>query len=315
MRIDHAAREGGVPPMSPIGHPPGQDLRATEPVPNLNTFWRQDQDGFADEEFSPGSYTGEWPETGDTQTDDFDYVEDLERKTHNFVLYCGAEGPYLPSSTSPHLASPLPAYPPRPPSLPAPRNSNGCGAIVHTSAVPRKRRGVWMARSGSTDAVIEMDSQYFDRSVVARMMKNSCGCVREGIGCRFCGNPLGTRYRPCKAAAEGLFSTTVVHPHPVCPSGAAYWRNPPSLSINTTSFIYTLFPDRVSSFPLSDSAFTPSPTNSQPVPRTAAQQSPGLQLSGTSRSSRPLSEFDADGNLVSESANSPEKGIEAWSGR
>jgi hypothetical protein len=52
------------------------------------------------------------------------------------------------------------------------------------AAVPRKRSGIWMARFGGTDAVTEMDSQYFDCSVVVRMMKSPCGCVREGIGCR-----------------------------------------------------------------------------------------------------------------------------------
>ena len=42
-----------------------------------------------------------------------------------------------------------------------------------------------MAKFGSTDAVIEMDSQYFDRSAVVRMMKSPRGSVHEGIGCRF----------------------------------------------------------------------------------------------------------------------------------
>jgi hypothetical protein len=182
MRIDHAAREGGVPPpLQPSNnHPSGRGAQTNEFIPNVNTFWRQDQ---ADEEDTPGSYTGEWPEERDT-SDDLDFPEDLERNTQTFVLYCGVREFRLPPSKNPHLVSPLPIYPRRPPSHSALPTSNGCGALVHTSAVPRRRCGVWMARFGSTDAVVEMESRYFDRSVVARMMKSPCGCVREGIGCR-----------------------------------------------------------------------------------------------------------------------------------
>ena len=185
MRIDHTtAREGGGPsPSQPPGnHPSAQNMQAADFVPNVDTIWGQDQDGVADEGYSPDSYTGEWPEARDTQTDDLDYPEDLEKSTHSFLLYCGAEE--SPSQTTPHFISPLPQYPWRKLLHTSP-TSNGCGAIVHTAAVPRKRCGVWMARFGSTDAVTEMDSQYFDRSVVVRMMKSPCGCVREGIGCRF----------------------------------------------------------------------------------------------------------------------------------
>ena len=185
MRIDHTTRDGGgpQPPSLPPDNHPVQGMQTPDFVPNVDASWGQDQDGAADE-YSPDSYTGEWPETRDTQTDDLDYPEDLEKSTHSFVIYCGAEEPHLPSSSTLPTVSPLPPHQWRPP---PPRTSpmrNGCGAIVHTAAVPRKRCGVWMARFGSTDAVIEMDSQYFDRSVVVRMMKSPCGCVREGIGCR-----------------------------------------------------------------------------------------------------------------------------------
>jgi len=317
MRIDHTAREGGGPPPfhPPGNHPSTQGMQAADFVPNVDAIWGQDQDGVADEEYSPDSYTGDWPETRDSQTDDLDYPEDLEKTTHSFVLYCGAEEPRLPSPPTPRFISPLPAYPWRTPPHTSP-TSNGCGAIVHTAAVPRKRCGVWMARFGGTDAVIEMDSQYFDRSVVVRMMKSPCGCVREGIGCRICGNPLGTRYRPCKAAAEGLFSTAMSPSHPNHPSGPAYWRNPPSPSLTPTCYIYTLFPDRISSFP--PLYMTSPPTNVQSIARSAAEQPSGAQLltsNATTSQSRPRSEFDADGNPIGESVNSPDKAIEAWSGR
>lgn len=320
MRIDHAAREGGgPPPLQPPGnHPSGRAMQTTELVPNVNTFWRQDQDGAADEEYSPGSYTGEWPDARDAQADDLDYPEDLEKSMQTFVLYCGAGQHSLPSSTTPHFTSPLPSYPwrNRPPrTFPV---SNGCGAVIHTSAIPRKQCGVWMARFGGTDAVIEIDSQYFDRSVGVRMLKNPCGCAREGIGCRFCGNPLGTRYRPCKTAAESLFSTAVTPSHPNRPSGPAYWRNPPSHSSTSISFIYTIFPDHVSSFPPLDMTSASSQANVQSAVRTPVQQPPVSQppVAETAISqSRPRSEFDADGNPISESSNSPDKGIEALSGR
>ena len=327
MRIDHTAREGGgPPPFQPLGnHPSVRSMQAVDFVPNVDTIWGQDQDGVADEEYSPGSYTGEWPEARDPQTDDLDYSEDFEKSAHSFVLYCGAEEPHLPSPTSPHFISPLPQYPWRAPPHTSPR-SNGCGAIVHTAAVPRRRCGVWMARFGSTDAVVEMDSQYFDRSVVVRMMKSPCGCVREGIGCKlWCvrttclyqrklkllcsGNPLGTRYRPCKAAAEGLFSTAITPSHPNHPSGSTYWRNPPSPSLTSTCYIYTLFPDRVSSFP---SLHLSSSPNVQSIARSDAQL---LTSNTTTAQSRPGPEFDADGNPVDESTNSLDKVIEAWSGR
>lgn len=180
MRIDHAAREGPPPAQLPGIHPSGRDNQTARFVPNPNASWRQDQYSTIDEDYN----SGEWPEAGDTQTDDLDDPEDLENSTHNFVLYCGAEESNQPSSTIPHLTSPLPAYPRHPPHSRTFQTSNGCGAVVHTSAVPRRRGGVWMARFGSTDAIIEMDSQYFDRSVVVRMTKSPCGCVREGIGCR-----------------------------------------------------------------------------------------------------------------------------------
>ena len=187
MRMDHASREGGAQPsLQPSNsRASGRDMQNPELIPNFNTLWRRDQNDVADEEYSPGSYTGEWPQVRDVRSDDLDYPEDLEKCPQSFVLYCGAGEPCVPSSTTPHLMSPLPAYPWQPQSPRASSTSNGCGAVIHTSAVPRKRCSVWKARFGTTDAVVEMDSGYFDRSVVVRMMKSPCGCVREGVGCRF----------------------------------------------------------------------------------------------------------------------------------
>lgn len=132
------------------------------------------------------------------------------------------------------------------------------------------------------------------------------------------GNPLGTRYRPCKSAAEGLFSTATPPAHPNHPSGSAYWRNPPSNPLSSNCFIYTLFPDRVSSFPPLDLTSASPTAIVQPIVRTAAQQQSGLQIStsnATTSQSHQRSEFDADGNPISESPSSPDKGIEACYGR
>lgn len=287
-------------------------MQATRLTPNVDTLWRRDQDGAADEEYSPGSYTGEWPEAGDTQDNDLDYTEDFEKSIRTFVLYCGAKEYRSPPSEMPHPPSPLPPYPRQNPTPLALPTYNGCGAVIHTSAVPRKRCGVWMARLGSTDAVVEMDSQYFDRAVIVRMMKSPCGCLREGVGCRFCGNPLGTRYRPCKAAAGSLSGTTSTPSHPNHPSGSAYWRNPPS-SLSSTSFIYTIFPDRVSSFPSLDLTPTSSLTSVQSTQRLSGPQSSTGDI--PTPQARPGSEFDADGNPIGEVLNLPDKEIEALSGR
>jgi len=136
---------------------------------------------------------------------------------------------------------------------------------------------------------------------------------------RLCsGNPLGTRYRPCKAAAEGLFSTAITPSHPNHPSGSAYWRNPPSPLLTSTCYIYTLFPDHVSSFPPLHLTSTSSSTNARSITRPTAEQPSGAQpptSDTTTSQSRLRSEFDADGNPIGESANSPDKVVEAWSGR
>ena len=53
--------------------------------------------------------------------------------------------------------------------------------------------------------------------------------------------------------------------------------------------------------------------NVQSIARSPAEQLPASNA--TTTQSRPRLEFDADGNPIGESANSPDKVIEAWSGR
>ena len=218
--------------------------------------------------------------------------EDIEE---SFVLYCGGQevgGSSQEDYAKPYEPSPLPWSSSS--SLlsrrkthtghshhhhqPSSRKTNGCGAVVHVRAFPQKTRGVWVGKEEATEVVVGMDQAYFERTVVARMMKSACGCVREGIGCAVCGNPLGTRYMPCQAASEGLFSatsgthtTTNRSSRPLHPSGPRYWQSMrPSLPRASSSsasrsstprpaqgsfYVYTFFANQVSSRP--DCSFPP----------------------------------------------------------
>ncbi|KAI0089352.1 hypothetical protein BDY19DRAFT_945435 [Irpex rosettiformis] len=226
----------------------------------------------------------------------------------SFILYCGGEevgGGSQEDYTKPYEPSSLP-WGSSSSSLPRrktqaahghhrhqspSRKTNGCGAVVHVRAFPQKPRGVWVGKEEATEVVVGMDQAYFERTVVARMMKSACGCVREGIGCAVCGNPLGTRYMPCQAASEGLFSANGSHgaairnPRPLYPSGPRYWQTlRPSLSRSNASssaspsrsgtprpsqgsfYVYTFFANQVSS----------SPTCSFPPPPKLPQRSPEI---------------------------------------
>ncbi|ETW83761.1 hypothetical protein HETIRDRAFT_432852 [Heterobasidion irregulare TC 32-1] len=131
-------------------------------------------------------------------------LEDSDQAAGSYMLFCGGD---LPDSDSDyehnhdydydhdHPAHPAPsrrrasAFGPAP--APArrgskPRRTNGCGALVHTVALPRRRHGVWIARGTAGLAVGPMDAEYFDCKAIAKMMQSACGCIREGVGCRVC---------------------------------------------------------------------------------------------------------------------------------
>ena len=202
-----------------------------------------------------------------------------EESEKEFVLICGGEDVSCPSKgyVQPFYPSILPtARHKRSPSSastsstsPPTRRLNGCGTVIHMRAVPNRRQGVWQgaAHTAPTDIVVSLDSSYFERGVVTKMLRSACGCVREGIGCAVCGNPLGTRYLPCPAASEGLFSTSsssasgssASHPHgvtpgvhsrPRYPSGPSYWNASQATGHGKAgNFFYTFFADHVSSQP------------------------------------------------------------------
>ena len=72
------------------------------------------------------------------------------------------------------------------------------------------------------------------------------------------GNTLGTRYLPCQAASEGIFSHSSCNhtpaARPLGPSGPQYWRNARAPSTSSASntrasnfYVYTFFADHVTS--------------------------------------------------------------------
>ena len=63
----------------------------------------------------------------------------------------------------------------------------------------------------------------------------------------YSGNTLGTRYKPCQTAADGLFSFNNVSQVPICPQGPRYWHGRASgaLSRTSSSYIYTFFASNV----------------------------------------------------------------------
>ncbi|PFH48994.1 hypothetical protein AMATHDRAFT_64090 [Amanita thiersii Skay4041] len=188
----------------------------------------------------------------------------------------------------------LPLYPSRPSrsltqlsSSSQSKQTNGCGAVVHTKAAPRPRSGMWTAKNEATSVVVHLDPCYFDRSMVGKIVRSSCGCVREGIGCSLCGNPLGTRYKPCRTATEGIFSSR----------GHSSRQHSPTIIPRLP--IYSFFATAVSpspsyTFPLSSSSTNPpfSAHDRVPTPQHSIQsppirhpqpqwQLPNFRISGT----------------------------------
>jgi hypothetical protein len=191
-------------------------------------------------------------------------------ETYGYTLYCGGEenSSSFVQQPSVYTRSPLPSYPPTPSDgrsrrhdIPL-RSTNGCGAVIHLRALRRDGSSVWVGKDEATSAVVPMDASYFERRTVVRMIRSACGCVREGVGCAICGNTLGTRYKPCQTAADGLFSLHHVSQVPICPQGPRYWhgRTPTANSSTSPSYIYTFFASNVTR-----AAPSPTPRISTPL--------------------------------------------------
>ncbi|KAI9448068.1 hypothetical protein H4582DRAFT_1898344 [Lactarius indigo] len=209
----------------------------------------------------------------------------------SYMLFCGGrlrDGDWSNNPSNAPLTLDPPsrhrvfAFRPPPPtrraSHPRARRTNGCGVLVHLSAQPRRRQGTWVARGGAAESVARMDSRYFDCRVAARLTKSACGCVREGVGCRVCGNPLGIIYVPCQAAVDGLSTPqTVSSVHPLTgrtqtaqngpaarpPFGPNYWLPTCQRRRNAvTEEIYNFFSESVRAAP--EFTFPPRPPSEVP---------------------------------------------------
>ena len=206
---------------------------------------------------------------------------------HKFVLFCGVE---LWQETKAYIPSVIPWTEPQ--SRPS-RRSTGCGAVIHMKAAPNAKLGVWTAKTQSSDAVVPLDPLYFD----CKTIRSSCGCIREGVGCAVCGNPLGTRYRPCTTAADGLFiSRFRSNPLPTRPNGPCYWR-----PISHSPFIYTFFPTAVTSSPphtLASVQEDPVFDRFMTVSPTPLEGDDEPQQSGDRIYSQPNITFDPDGEQL-----------------
>ncbi|KAF6748912.1 hypothetical protein DFP72DRAFT_550533 [Ephemerocybe angulata] len=140
--------------------------------------------------------------------------DDEDDSDDEYVLVCGAEmDPSSMSSCSSDGYEPFrPSILPVEPTNHTRRSSysrptNGCGAILHLSASPsiHFRRGhgnTYIARGRATETVVPLSTEYFDSWPDLRFENNACGCIKEGVGCSACGNPLGTRWKFCKVMAE-----------------------------------------------------------------------------------------------------------------
>lgn len=186
-------------PLSPVWRNDFQESRDPDFQGVDDDVYQYDDDEDANGEWQWGRTQGAMDSAGNVEREgrrqalEADIrLEDTDHSSGSFILLCGAEIAPDAQDLSSHFASTSNA-PRRKPSVfcpvspaqrpPRPRRTNGCGAIVHLSGIPRRRHGVWIARGAATPDVVSMPTSYFDCTAVAKMMKSACGCVREGVGC------------------------------------------------------------------------------------------------------------------------------------
>ncbi|KAJ6459112.1 hypothetical protein C8R47DRAFT_1162384 [Mycena vitilis] len=159
----------------------------------------------------------------------------VERK----ILYCGSIQPV----TSQQIVEPHQPFHPLSASLVSQNSvvsreqmaqkSSGCGAQVHSAAVPETR--LWSAgRQGVAGTVIELDERYVTPqagAILGRPEREGCGCKSEYVGCAACGNHLGTQFIPCSAhtaaspalcAIYTFLPSAVSPPIPISASNASH---------------------------------------------------------------------------------------------
>ncbi|KAL4266218.1 hypothetical protein AB1N83_003665 [Pleurotus pulmonarius] len=162
---------------------------------------------------------------------------------YQYSIFCGGFDDAPIEDNTPFKVTALPVSSPDRTGKSQSRRINGCGALLHVHGSPKPELGVWQAKGAATEAVVSMEPQYFDRPALAKYVRSSCGCIREGVGCAACGNPLGTRHRPCKSAASTILCSSYSQTYGRS-EGPRLWRSSSHLS-----YIYTFFSDAVSSFP------------------------------------------------------------------
>ncbi|KAG6886779.1 hypothetical protein C0992_002413 [Termitomyces sp. T32_za158] len=181
---------------------------------------------------------------------------------YKYSLFCGGDVP-SPTDSTPFTPSILPLAPPSGPPLPPlpkQRTTNGCGALVHAAAAPRRRPSsaahTWYAPpgAGASATLVPLDPAYIDDPAPLRLHCAPCGCVREALACAVCGNLLGTRFAPCPIDTH------------------SYARAFPSAA-DTCAYSYSLLPAAVSSSPAYSPPSSP-PTPAPAPPARAASSTP-----------------------------------------
>ncbi|KAF8967501.1 hypothetical protein BDZ97DRAFT_524966 [Flammula alnicola] len=177
--------------------------------------------------------------------------EEADEDVHTLV--CGAEiAEYSSDESEPFKPSVLPLYPPLQHAKEKEvKRSTGCGTVVHMRATPHPRVGLWSACGTASSSVVPLEAIYFDTREAAKFVRSSCGCVKEGVGCAVCGNPLGIRYIPCKSASDSFFCgrhNDKSHATRLRgPEGPQYWQASSSHASDHT--IFTFFSDAVTPTP------------------------------------------------------------------
>ncbi|KAI0758139.1 hypothetical protein C8Q74DRAFT_1373179 [Fomes fomentarius] len=286
MRIDHPGRAPatGMPASGPSSYaPPVRPIviePSRTPSPELNAEPGVDEytyNGGMWRDWDAGAAAAAAGRAQGRSAEGVQAVEILSQSTQAgqaFILCCGGEETVIVESAPPRRFEPS-LFPGSPsPSTSSSfrstnksiRRTNGCGALVHVRAYAQRPRGVWMAKEEASETVVGLDSSYCDHPSMDKMLKSACGCIREGIGCSVCGNTLGTRYVPCQAASESIFSPCPSSPAASSPSrssrpfGPSYWNARPapqhrrsSCSVSSTRgslpSYYTFFADRVTATP------------------------------------------------------------------
>ncbi|TBU39190.1 hypothetical protein BD309DRAFT_872795 [Dichomitus squalens] len=299
MRLDHNAGGTG---RAPLGDNPGPSSYAppVRPIiiePSRTPSPEPNADGVGADEYTytAGVVSRGWdgnirppPSRGAEGMQAVEILSESTQAGQAFTLYCGGEDARIeeheqnePTRWEPSLLPDLSSSSRQSSSRAqgkSVRKTNGCGAIVHVRAYPQRPRGVWLAKEVAAETVVGLDPAYCDHAAMDKMLKSACGCIREGIGCAVCGNTLGTRYVPCQAASESIFSPTPSNPpsssssRPIRPFGPSYWNPRPPARHSRSSMgalrapspsYYTFFADRVTASPACDLPF---PTAVAPAP-------------------------------------------------